>query len=86
MSQTNTSDALSYIARTFAEAYYGLLVDPENFSKLHTFYQLDAVFTRGDEAIGQEDASTTTGLEVLLYNQICIQSYITLLLLLLHNA
>eukprot|EP00029_Vermamoeba_vermiformis_P007263 TRINITY_DN3095_c0_g1_i1.p1 TRINITY_DN3095_c0_g1~~TRINITY_DN3095_c0_g1_i1.p1 ORF type:complete len:424 (-),score=171.03 TRINITY_DN3095_c0_g1_i1:163-1434(-) len=63
MSQTNTSDALSYIAHTFAEAYYGLLVDPENFSKLHTFYQLDAVFTRGDEAIGQADASTTTGLE-----------------------
>lgn len=63
MSQTNTSDALSYIAHTFAEAYYGLLVDPENFSKLHTFYQLDAVFTRGDEAIGQDNASTTTGLE-----------------------
>lgn len=63
MSQTNTSDALSYIAHTFAEAYYGLLVDPENFSKLHTFYQLDAVFTRGDEARGQTDASTTTGLE-----------------------
>lgn len=63
MSQTNTSDALSFIAHTFAEAYYGLLVDPENFSKLHTFYQLDAVFTRGDEARGQADASTTTGLE-----------------------
>jgi len=63
MSQTNTSDALSFIAHTFAEAYYGLLVDPENFSKLHTFYQLDAVFTRGDEARGQTDASTTTGLE-----------------------
>jgi hypothetical protein len=63
MSQTNTSDALSYIAHTFAEAYYGLLVDPENFSKLHTFYQLDAVFTRGDEAIGQANASTTSGLE-----------------------
>jgi hypothetical protein len=63
MSQTNTSDALSFIARTFAGAYYGLLVDAENFSKLHTFYQLDAVFTRGDEATGQDDASTTTGLE-----------------------
>lgn len=70
MSQTNTSDALSFIARTFAGAYYGLLVDAENFSKLHTFYQLDAVFTRGDEATGQDDASTTTGLEVTLIFQL----------------
>jgi hypothetical protein len=64
MSSQEMEPAPEVIAHKFAESYYGMLVQDETYEKLCSFYDKNAVCTRGDEAGGHKNHVTVTGSEV----------------------
>jgi hypothetical protein len=69
MSLQDSEPTPEVIAHKFAESYYGMLVQEDTYEKLASFYDKNAVVTRGDEAAGHKSHVTTTGLEVC---KICV--------------